>query len=359
TLESDDELQCATADIQEMMQAAGSPNLTVVILTGGAEQWHTDYAKADANYRIVIDRNGVRSEQYAETLRSMGSADTLGDFIRDTKKAYPADHYGLVMWGHGTGPLWGMCYDSLFQDSLTLPEFRGGLQGGSVHFDWIGLDCCLMGTIETLKAVQDHTEYLVASEIQASRYGWKYDSFLTEWAKYPGMNPRKLTERIADEVILGNAEYTGSVQVACYDISYTDRLWDAYLAFVPELLEATEEPAAADAFNEIPDFSQAGYDVIDLKTAAQQVQRLERDGRTQWVPLESAGELLTQLGNTVYYNRLANIYAFGGIAMWFPRVSYADGNALARSTFEPLDIDGGYITLIEELCDPMQHTVID
>ena len=359
TLESDDELQCASADIQEMVQAAGNPNLTVVILTGGAEKWHTEYAKADANYRIVIDGNGVKSEKYTEAPRSMGDAETLGSFIRDTKEAYPADHYGLVMWGHGTGPLWGMCFDSLTRETLTLPEFREGLQSGSVHFDWIGLDCCLMGTIETLKAVQDHTEYLVASEIQASRYGWKYDGFLTEWAKYPGMNPRKLTERIADEVLVGNAAYTGSVQVACYDVSYTDRLWEAYLPFVSELLETTVEPGAADAFNDIPDFSQAGYDVIDLKTVAQQVQRLERGERVQWVPLDSAGELLTQIGNTVYYNQLANIYAFGGIAMWFPRVSYEDGYSLARRIFEPLEIDDGYITLIEELCDPMQHIIID
>ena len=359
TLETDDELQCASEDIQEMVQAAGNPNLTVVILTGGAEKWHNEYAKEDANYRIVINKNGVTSSKYAETTRSMGDADTLGSFIRDTKQAYPADHYGLVMWGHGSGPLYGMCYDSLTKDTMTLPEFRAGLQTGGLHFDWIGLDCCLMGTIETLKAAEDHCEYLVASEIQTSKYGWKYDGFLNDWAKYPGMNPKNLTKRIADEVVAGNADDPGSVQIACYDVARTERLWSAYLSFLPEFMKALENPSAESVFMDIPDFSRAGYDIIDLKTVAKQVEMLDQGAKTRWVPLETAAPLIEQIENTVYYNRLANIYAFGGIAFWFPRVSYEDGYKLVRKTFEPLYIDDTYITMMEEYCDPKNFMIID
>lgn len=353
TLESDETLQCASADIAEMLAAANQPNLTVVILTGGAQQWHNEYAKADANYQIVIDKNGVTAAPYADTLLNMGDAETLGGFIKHTKEAYAADRYGLVLWGHGTGPLWGMCYDSLTKDTLTLPEFHTALETGGMQFDWIGLDCCLMGTAETLKAVQGYTGHLVASEIQSSKYGWKYDSFLTEWAKNPAMETGTLTRLIADEMVAGNAEDSGSVQIACYDVSNTDALLDAYYAFAAELLAALEADSAAYYdFSMLPDFSQANYDIFDLRAMAEHIQ-------VQNVPLDSAARLTEEIDKTVSYNRIANMYAFGGIAVWYPRTSMEDGYHLVRECFAPIGMDEAYIAMMEEYCDPKTWVVVD
>ena len=360
TLESDEELQCAARDIEEMCAAQRSAGLRTVILTGGAEKWHTEYAKADENDRIEIAQEGVKSERFSEKLLNMGDAKTLGSFIQQTAAQYPADHYSLVMWGHGTGPLWGMCYDSIFRDTLTLPEFRSGLEAGGVKFDWIGIDCCLMGTVETLKAVQGYADFMVASEIRESKYGWKYDNFMTKWARNPAISPAQLAMRIADDTVEGNAGETGSVQIACYDVLQTDALLDAYYAFAAELIAALpEDNGTYYDFEMIPDFSQARYDIYDLDTMAEHILFDRKiDGRTKTVPLDSAAALREQISHTVYYNCTANMYEFGGIAVWFPRDSAEDGLRM-REMLQPIGIDEAYITMMETYFDSISRIVID
>lgn len=360
TLESDAELQCAARDIEEMCAAQRSAGMRTVILTGGAEKWHTEYADADANYQIVIDQNGVSSEKYADTVQNMGDAETLGSFIRQTAAQYPADHYSLVMWGHGTGPLWGMCYDSLTRDTLTLPEFRKGLEAGGVTFDWIGIDCCLMGTVETLKAVQGYTDHMVASEIRESKYGWQYDRFMTAWAKNPAMDTVTLTKQIADDTLEGNAGETGSVQIACYDVRNADALLEAYYAFAEELLYELENAVSiSNNLSQIPDFSQTNYDIFDVNVMAEQIHVLKTSPRMEYVPLESAAALQAEIQKTVYYNRIANMYAFGGIACWFPYTSMEEGYYLVRECLAPIGISEAYIAMMEAYCNPTKWIVLD
>ena len=61
----------------------------------------------------------VRYDQVQAELQER--RETLADFVNFSTEYFPAQHYGLVLWDHGAGPLWGYGSDELFDnDSLLL-----------------------------------------------------------------------------------------------------------------------------------------------------------------------------------------------------------------------------------------------
>ena len=78
----------------------------------------------------------------------MGSAETLDAFIRYAKNYYPAEHYAIVIWGHGTGYRFennpsssrAVALDENSGTYLPMPELRKALSSaaGDNVFDFNG-----------------------------------------------------------------------------------------------------------------------------------------------------------------------------------------------------------------------------
>lgn len=169
----------ATNTLAELCEADLPENVTVVVQTGGARTWRTDAVNAAENQRFVV-RNHVLEEVSSEPARSMGSADTLADFLTYCAGEYPADHTAVVFWDHGGGPTKGVCFDEKAgYDALTLSELDEALaagraaQGGG-DYDIIGFDACLMASLEVASTCADDGRYLVASEEIEPGAGWDY-----------------------------------------------------------------------------------------------------------------------------------------------------------------------------------------
>ena len=120
----------ATADLWEMMDAfkvmeqeGKSPSLHVVVEAGGSTggswmKWMVYLCQIfpDRGWNIIME---------SMEIRNMGDADTLTDFINYGVRSYPANHYGLILWNHGGGPVGGYGSDSHFDgDGLSLEEIR-------------------------------------------------------------------------------------------------------------------------------------------------------------------------------------------------------------------------------------------
>lgn len=173
----------ATNDINEMLGAGiDYSRNNLLVYAGGCKRWNSDISNT---YNSVLDLSAGDSLEVTaktEETADMGTADTLAEFINYCTDHYPARHYGLVLWDHGAGPLWGYGSDELFgNDSLLLQELKSAMDktkfAGGTKLDWVGFDACLMASIESANLWKNYAEYMIGSEELEPGRGWDY-SFL-------------------------------------------------------------------------------------------------------------------------------------------------------------------------------------
>lgn len=176
---------CATYDIAEMaFSGVDFSRNNILVYTGGSSQWQLDLPN-DKNSVIRLEEDGSYIvEAETDTAENMGEPETLTEFLEFAVEEFPAEHYALVLWDHGTGPVFGFGDDELFDyDGLLLPEWVEALEespfGPDFKLDWIGFDACLMATQEVAASLADYADYLVASQETEPGDGWDY-SFLSK-----------------------------------------------------------------------------------------------------------------------------------------------------------------------------------
>lgn len=206
----------ATTDISEMLSSGIGKNVNVLIQTMGTKKWqdHGISSKTSQIYRIRDKKLELVKDDLGQL--DCTEASTLSDFIKYGKKKCPADRYILLFWDHGGGPVYGFGVDE-WQDegsSLTLDEIDEALsENDDVHFDMIGMDCCIMASVETCYALSGHCKYALLSEDFESGLGWSYESWMKKFEHDPGMSTPLLGKKIIDAAIDandGDSDYGGS-----------------------------------------------------------------------------------------------------------------------------------------------------
>ena len=170
-------------DLVEMAEVEAGDAINVVVLAGGAKEWDLEDLKGNRRTLAVI-RDG-----YFESLEdwgkaSMGSPDSLEEFLRYGLTEYPADRTIVVLWDHGAGSEGGVCFDETANDDgLTIAEMNSVLNKldqsvPGYHINIFGCDACMMATYEMAAMLSHHDiGYFVASEELEPGTGWYY----TEW----------------------------------------------------------------------------------------------------------------------------------------------------------------------------------
>ena len=163
---------------------------------------------------------------------NMGNPQTLLDFVRWTKKYYPADHYALSLWNHGWSwrPEHSMSDDTdgdtLDQDELEWVLDRVG------PIDVIMYDACQMATIENQATVRAYSRAFVASQEYVNWDGIEYELVIPALHEDPEMAPEELAVVINQSSAV-NAERTGSAVALNKD-------WDALIVALNEWALALE-----------------------------------------------------------------------------------------------------------------------
>ena len=244
-LESED--GCATLDINEMAEATASDDYIYVVQTGGTNSWDNDYISSDSIQRLSISNGKVTVLQELDA-QNMGEADTLANFLAWGVENFPATNTGLVLWNHGGGSIYGVCYDEIFDDdSLTLKELDQAFTMASPYVDnkleFVGFDACLMSSIETANILVPHANYMVASQETESAYGWDYTAIGNYLAEYPNCNGAELGATICDSFYasaeVSDEDYESTL--SCVDLSKVDTLMDSLNLFYSDLYDATTD----------------------------------------------------------------------------------------------------------------------
>ena len=197
-------IACSAMLKEYMASKFDRKDFRIIVMTGGSLKWHleADYlrdkdgaagslteisneynqvwevigATNDAEgYLQLLDGDGVSGDgadakKSAEEL--MSDPATLQKFINYAKATSPAEKYDLILNDHGMGPEGGYGVDDHNTEdphaSISVLQLRQAISGSDVcagggKFDFIDLDCCMMGNFETALALWDYTDYYFGS----------------------------------------------------------------------------------------------------------------------------------------------------------------------------------------------------
>ncbi|MBR2823217.1 MAG: hypothetical protein IKE24_06010 [Clostridia bacterium] len=203
----------ACEDIYEMGMAETGENVNLVILAGGAESWDFDGIEGYTRNLIEI-RDGYFESITDWGWASMGSGESLLEFLEYGLRHYPAERTAVVLWDHGAGSEAGICFDSTTQeeDGLTLTEINQVLEDlrdrlGSFHFDFFGCDACMMATYEMAAMLSRYDiDFFVASEELEPGTGWHYTPWLEALDRNPDLSTEQLCRMIVDSYMEAGKE---------------------------------------------------------------------------------------------------------------------------------------------------------
>lgn len=328
---------------------AGSNN--VLIFTGGTPNWHNDVADKTENTIIKLTEDGFEREK-SLTQTSMGEAETLTAFMDYCVENSPADHYALILWDHGNGPLIGYGKDILFEnDSLTLAEMDAAMQaspfGKDKKLEWVGFDACLMSSAELACVWDDYANYLIASQEVEPAFGWTYD-FLLNLGKD---DTADLLNTLTDQYLTACLDYfekkdyrDRDTTLACLDLSRAEDLQNAvnglFGAASGDVGRLYDTLAARRVSTRALGRASTGseYDLVDLKDLSEQL-------KTDYP--EQAAALSGVIDEMVIKNS-TNATGLSGVSLYYPFYNKDYYQNTWKKTYTDLNIFPDYVSYLSE-----------
>ncbi|MBQ5755793.1 MAG: hypothetical protein IIV88_00895, partial [Erysipelotrichaceae bacterium] len=357
----------ASNDLLEMKEAGLDFNKTnLIVYTGGSKRWNSDIPTSSNSVLDLSQADEKRIIASTAEAADMGSPQTLAEFINYTTENYPADHYALILWDHGGGPLWGYGCDELFEnDSLLLKELREAMDstvfGREQKLDWVGFDACLMASIENARLWQDYAGYLVGSEELEAGSGWDYTFLKT-------LNETTDTETILKSVVSSFEDYYAGrrseffdpdITLSALDLSKADTLFEA-VDDLFAVMDADIDRGNYAHLNKARSRSKAfglsaasgksdAYDLIDLLDLAENLKDRYPD---EYKKVKNA------LDETVVASA-ANIGSTGGVSVYLPGDN-SSLYAVSQEIYSEEDVlSGPYRNFVESYTDEWLKDPLD
>lgn len=166
----------------------------------------------DGIYYVKKDAKGENRVLVSELISKhmgkdfdMNKSETLQEFILWTQSRFPANHYGITVWDHGSGIFRnngdvmtkGCVGDmKLWELDDALDAFKK--QAGQ-KVDIFGFDLCLLGQIETAYQLKDYADYVVFSEKTEPGDGWHYNTAFKMMNDNPQISPKEFAINLVDD----------------------------------------------------------------------------------------------------------------------------------------------------------------
>jgi len=233
------ESQEATSDLSEMIAGAGvSDQVNIIVQTMGTKKWDAKFGISNKKTeRYKLDGNGLTLVDGSLSQLDCTNPKTLSDFIKWGAANYPANRYILVFWNHGGGSVYGFGSDEWVSDeeaTLTIDEIHSALNTAGVTFDFIGMDCCIMSSLEICYALEPYCDYTILSEDFESGLGWYYTNWIKALYANTSISTQELGKLICDDMVAANTrnqEEGGNSILALVDETMVDLLFSSWKEF--------------------------------------------------------------------------------------------------------------------------------
>ncbi len=211
-------------NLKQMMRIGSNQNINIIAQVNTSESCHQK--KESKTFYIEKNSRKIIKSSTKHILTDSGDPKTLIQFCTQCIKEFPAEHYALIFWNHGTGsidpflnksihssdlfqfpeaatnnsfhffkfldpsklepeiPVKGVCFDDTTGNFLTESKIRAALKAITEQclegkkIDIIGFDACLMAMIEIGSSIKDYANYMVASQEVELGTGWDYKRVL-------------------------------------------------------------------------------------------------------------------------------------------------------------------------------------
>ncbi|WP_295075031.1 clostripain-related cysteine peptidase [Ruminococcus sp.] len=335
----------ASSDMEEMRSATFGDNVNVIIFTGGCSKWKVSVISNSVNqiYQIKNGQIGRIVEDAGN--KAMTDPNNLASFIQFCSKNFPANRNELILWDHGGGSVTGYGYDEKNQrsGSMSLAGVNQALKSGGVKFDFVGFDACLMATAETALMLNEHADYLIASEETEPGIGWYYTNWLTKLGSNTSTPTLEIGKVIVDDFVTECAKKCRGQKTTLSVIDLAE-----FSNTVPKDLTAFAKSVSDKiAKDEYKDISNARYSTREFAESTR-IDQVDLVNLAENIGTPEAKALAESLKNSVKYNRTSsNMTNAYGVSIYFPyqRASYVDK---ACSTYSDIGMDSEYSKCIKQ-----------
>jgi len=216
-------------DLNEMCEGLKSDNINVIVLFDGTAKGDSAIYKIKPGGKDIVNDGGAVIPPNKEI--NSGDPKLLAKFTQWAIKQFPAEHYMVDIWDHGSGIFKGgkkITKSFAYDDSGTNMEtkdltsiFSAASQAAGKKIDILGFDACLMSHLEIAYQVKDFCNILVASEETEPGDGWYYKTWLEGIGK-SAMTPAEVSGILVDTYVQSyqNGPQSGSdVTLSATDIN--------------------------------------------------------------------------------------------------------------------------------------------
>jgi len=210
----------AILNMNQMESVGSDANVNIVVQLDRAPGYDSSNGDWTDTRRYLVTRDNDRELITSPVMEHLGEVDmgrpeSLRDFISWAVARYPAEHYALVVWNHGSGwrprpasaPLAagvpaksrGILYDDTSNTYLTMAEFDAALDVPGARIDLLAMDASLMGMLEVCYEIRDRAGLIVSSEESPPGPGYPYDRILRLLIANPEMTPEELGRAFVSE----------------------------------------------------------------------------------------------------------------------------------------------------------------
>lgn len=283
-LDADNDLESAgTANFDQMEMVGSTTDVRIIVQMDrirGYDDSSGDWTDT-RRYLVTRDTDSTTMKSVRLDDQPLGELDmadwhTLRDFVQWGKAEFPADHYCLVMWDHGTG--WAfrsrslapahryIAADDTSGGHMDVTDIPRALEG--LNVDVIAFDACLMQQIEVAYELKGCASYMVASPAAEPSPGYNYYTLL---ARVRGdTTPLELSKAIVQDYARTYTAPRRAIIYSALDLSRMDDLAAALDGFARLLIPNGPHT---------PGLSAARDNSLNYSTADGGINRYYRDPR--------------------------------------------------------------------------------
>lgn len=320
-----------TMNLKDMEKSGSTDKVNFVVEWGKSDDRKT--------HRLLVEKSIDPSKVTSPMLMSrenvdMGDYHNLVDFVKWGIQNFPAKHYFVAVWNHGSG--WHFqemmrsgggfhINDISFDDNtgnhitteqlgVAMAEIKGYL---GRKIDIYGSDACLMQMIEVATEMKDSVEYFVGSQEVEPGEGWPYAPMMQGWTSNPMISAKDLSILLSKEYLKaysGGVYGRRDVTFSALDMSQLDSLNNSTAALASHLksLDAASLKKIKTAANASQDFYYSDYK--DLGDFLKRVEALQINSDKQLI-----SQVKSDLSKAIITtDNSASFSAATGLSIWMP-----------------------------------------
>jgi hypothetical protein len=317
-------------NINQMEKVGSNAKINIVV------QWASLQTRTVK--RLLIKKDNDSSRVTSPVIENMGNVDmgdwhSVVDFVKWGAEKFPANHYFVDIWDHGSGwhakrggigapSTMDISWDDLTGNHITTKQLALALQESAKiighKIDIYASDACLMAMVEIATEVQDSVNIFAGSEETEPGAGWPYDTFLTHWNALPDATPAAVAKALSEEYAKSYQSGNEAVTFSVFDLSKLPALNQAIKSFGESLksLGSSSMKKLVDIANRSQNFAVSDYvDLVDFLTNLKAA-HLAQVNVTSISALNDAINSVVIATNNVRYPKAH------GMAIWLPTSNY-------------------------------------